>query len=471
MAASLQFDRGTVILRGVGDLARDLPGVLWDERVGAWRAPAFRRPALVDALSARGVSVEPGGGATALTGTWARFDLRPYQAAALEAWLVGGRRGLIVLPTGAGKTRVALAALAHSGLSALVLTPTIALLDQWRAQLTAAYSGPIGQIGDGARRVEPLCVATFEGAYRRMETIGDRFELLVVDEVHHFGAGVRAEALEMSIAARRLGLTATAPTDDAQQRRLDQLVGPIVAHRSVADLSGEYLAPLTRVTVAVELTPDERFAYAARHRVYEDFAGEARRRIPRADYRELVRFGMKSEAGRRALRAWRELRAILAYCTEKRAALGRLLARHADARVLVFCADNQAAYAIAREHLLMPITCDIGADERAAAFARFARGELRGLVSARVLNEGIDLPSADVAIVVSAALGEREHVQRVGRVLRPGEGKEALLYELVAANTLELGWARRRSRGLDPRGHVRVRAARTSDHPALARTW
>jgi len=118
--------------------------------------------------------------------------------------------------------------------------------------------------------------------------------------------------------------------------------------------------------------------------------------------------------------------------------LGRLLDRHHGARVLVFCADNAAAYAIARQHLLMPITCDIGREERARMLERFAAGELRGLVSARGLNEGIDLPSAEVAIVVSAALGEREHVQRVGRILRPGEGKEALLYELIARDTIEV---------------------------------
>jgi superfamily II DNA or RNA helicase len=115
---------------------------------------------------------------------------------------------------------------------------------------------------------------------------------------------------------------------------------------------------------------------------------------------------------------------------------------------LVFTADNDTAYAIARAHLVMPLTCDIGRQERDDVLERFRGGELRTLVSARVLNEGLDVPDADVAVIVGGALGEREHVQRVGRLLRPSAGKRAVVYELVARNTLEVGQARRRRRGL-----------------------
>jgi superfamily II DNA or RNA helicase len=73
---------------------------------------------------------------------------------------------------------------------------------------------------------------------------------------------------------------------------------------------------------------------------------------------------------------------------------------------------------------------------------------LRTLVSARVLNEGIDVPDADVAIIVGGTLGEREHVQRVGRLLRPGVGKRATVYELVTMATSEVRRAFDRRRGL-----------------------
>ena len=111
-------------------------------------------------------------------------------------------------------------------------------------------------------------------------------------------------------------------------------------------------------------------------------------------------------------------------------------------------ADNQTAYAIAREHLIMPLTCDIGRAERQEALARFQSGALRALVSAQVLNEGIDVPDAEVGIVVAGRLGEREHLQRIGRLLRPGEGKRALVYELVVERSSEARQAQRRGESL-----------------------
>ena len=125
-----------------------------------------------------------------------------------------------------------------------------------------------------------------------------------------------------------------------------------------------------------------------------------------------------------------------------------LLARHRESKVLVFTADNAAAYAIAREHLIMPITCEIGRRERERALSAFREGKLRALVSARVLNEGIDVPDADVAIIAGGTFGEREHVQRVGRLLRPSPGKRATVYELVTLATSEARRAAQRRRAL-----------------------
>ena len=113
---------------------------------------------------------------------------------------------------------------------------------------------------------------------------------------------------------------------------------------------------------------------------------------------------------------------------------------------------------MAREYLVMPLTCDIGRKERTSALERFRCGVLRALVSARVLNEGVDVPDAEVGIVVAGRLGEWEHVQRVGRILRPGEGKRALVYELVVRATAEVGQS---ARG------VRFSQARHCDRPAF----
>ena len=99
-----------------------------------------------------------------------------------------------------------------------------------------AYTGPIGCLGDGSHEVRDITVATFESAYRWMERIGNRFDLLIIDEMHHFGIGCRDEALEMSIADMRLGLTATPPSNEPAITQLRNLIGPVVFNMSIDDI-------------------------------------------------------------------------------------------------------------------------------------------------------------------------------------------------------------------------------------------
>lgn len=447
----LQFDRGTILLvepREGLDVAA-APGVLWDPRVQMHRAPARSYPALrrwlVEAHASFddiAIALEP------MLDAWTAVELRPYQESALAAWELGGRRGILALPTGSGKTRVALAAIARSGLSALCLVPTRVLLHQWLTEVSAVYRAPVGCYGDGVHRLAPLTVATFESAYRHMDQLGDRFALLIVDEVHHFGGGLRDEALEMAVAEARLGLTATPPRGAAVVARLAELVGPTVFELAVSDLAGGYLASFDAITLHLDLTPEERSAYTSLSAIFTSAYREFRRAAPEAVWADFAQHAAGTSEGRRALAAWRQARRLVAYTLTKRRAVQALLQRHRASRVLIFTADNETAYAIAREHLVMPLTCDIGRQERDDTLQRFRQGELRTLVSARVLNEGLDVPDADVAVIVGGALGEREHVQRVGRLLRPSEGKRAVVYELVTRNTVEVGQSRRRRQGL-----------------------
>ena len=452
-AVRLLFDRGTILLLETSEAIdlSDLPGVLWDPRVRALRAPARHHAAIRDALARRGIrytdqvlrtadAVEP----------WADVPLRPYQDAAHWAWLEASRRGVVVLPTGSGKTRLAIAAMCRARQPSLVLVPTRVLLAQWVREISSAFGGPVGCLGDGERRIEPITVATFESGWRHMDRLGNRFDLLIVDEAHHFGSGIRDEALELCAASARLGLTATPPSGSAADR-IEELIGPTVFELSVGDLTGRYLAPFELVTLTLDLDPAERLAWTRAVAAFRPVLRTFMRDNPGADWIEFAKAAWKTEEGRRALAAFRESRALLAFPSAKRAALRSLLARHASARILVFTSDNATAYAVSREHLLMPITCDIGRAERAAALERFRRGELRALVSARVLNEGIDVPDADVAVVVAGTQGEREHVQRIGRLLRPQDGKTAIVYELVMRGTSEIAQARRRREGLAPR--------------------
>jgi superfamily II DNA or RNA helicase len=448
----LLFDHGTLVLAEAPELKPGrVPGLTWDPRVGLARAPAWRYSEVCAALRHALPPLRDEVAPTTLPrpASWGELALRPYQRAALLSWELSGRRGTVVLPTGSGKTQVALAALRESAARALCLVPTRALLEQWTVALSKVYRGKVGCLGDGRRDLQAITVSTFESAYRLMPRIGGQFELLVVDEAHHFGSGARDEALEMSIATQRLGLTATPPSEPALSRLAD-LIGPTVYQLGIADLTGKWLSEFDLVTVQLGLNPAESAAYARDRRAFSQYQRRVRSSDPQATWQDFASQAAQSPEGRAALQAWRRNRDLLHFTEAKADAVGVLLARHRDCRVLIFTADNRAAYGIAREHLIMPITCEISRAEREFALTAFRTGKLRCLVSARVLNEGIDVPAADVAIIVSGTQGQREHVQRVGRLLRPMPGKRALIYQLATRSTPELWRAIERRHALAP---------------------
>jgi superfamily II DNA or RNA helicase len=448
----LVFDRGTIVLVGPtrpSDYA-DLPGALWDPRIAATRCPARFHQSLVAELHRRNVRFldEVAEHATnALTKDLGPVELRPYQESALTAWELAGRRGTAVLPTGAGKTRLAIAAIVRAGLATLCLVPTRVLLDQWARAIQDILGIVPGRLGDGEHRIDTLTVATFESAWRHMYHLGNRFSLLVVDEVHHFGCGLHDEALDMCIAPLRLGLTATQPRGQPASK-LAELVGPTVYELRVDQLTGEFLAPFDTVVLHLDLTPTERAYYDELMSTFRDTMRVFRRFHPNASWDEFAKAAAQTDAGRRAIAAWRRARKLLAFPAAKRAMVDTLLKRHRTARTIVFTADNPTAYAISRTHLIMPFTCDIKRSERDRALALFKEGKLRALVSAQVLNEGLDVPDAEVGIIVAGSKGEREYVQRVGRLLRPRPGKRALVYELVVRATSEIGQAHKRRQAL-----------------------
>ncbi|MEO8701944.1 MAG: DEAD/DEAH box helicase family protein [Kofleriaceae bacterium] len=443
----IRFDRGTLVLEPESseEDPSQFPGATWDERSRAWRVPAERHDEVLVRMA--DVGVRPADNVTPerLGNEWSLPELRWYQQAAIQRWETAGRRGVIALPTGSGKTLVALAAIARVGAAALCLVPTRVLLDQWATALAACWPHPIGRLGDGDYQVAPITVATYASATTWAPRIGDRFGLVVVDEAHHVGAWCPSEIFEMLAAPARLGLTATPPPPGGA---LGARIGPVVYSLPVDALTGSALSDFDLVTVPVELERAERDRYhILRSRFATVYAGLARA-LPGLSWSEFVRSASKSVDGRRALEAWRSYRSLLAYPEGKRAALHELLQRHAGARTLVFTPDNTTAYAIARELLVVPITHEIIRSERTLMLDRFKTGEISVLVSSQVLDEGFDIPDADVAIIVGGSASSRRHVQRVGRVLRPRPDKRAVVYELEVQETTEAGYVQRRRAGL-----------------------
>ena len=145
----------------------------------------------------------------------------------------------------------------------------------------------------------------------------------------------------------------------------------------------------------------------------------------------------RSPEGRRAFLAYRTQRQISLASEGKLAVLEGLLRQHARDRVLIFTNDNDTVYTISRTFLIPALTHQTDLKERREHLARFNDGQYPALVTSRVLNEGVNIPAANVAIVLSGTASVREHVQRLGRVLRRQEGKRATLYEVITRGTAE----------------------------------
>ena len=265
----------------------------------------------------------------------------------------------------------------------------------------------------------------------------------------------------MAIAPFRLGLTATPERADGADDNLERLVGPIVYRREAHELAGEYLADYQIVRINVRLSPEERARYEDERAVFRRFLGEKRIDLSTLDgWRHFIALSARSEQGRRAMMAYRESKRIALGTDAKLRVLTALLGRHRRDRTLIFTAENEMVYRISEQFLIPAITHQTGIKERREWLEAFNRGDVLALATSKVLNEGVNIPAASVAVVLSGSGSEREHIQRLGRILRKQPEKEAVLYEVVTSETTEENISSRRSSG-EQFAHARADSPQT----------
>jgi superfamily II DNA or RNA helicase len=388
------------------------------------------------------------------------FEMEPYphQQEALLAWKLAGRRGVVVLPTAAGKTYLAQLAMQSTPRSTLIVVPTLDLMHQWYAQLEAAFPDvEVGLLGGGSRDRTPILIATYDSATIHAESLGNQYGLLIFDECHHLPTDFYRAIAEYAIAPYRLGLTATPERTDGRHNDLDGLIGQQVYRKSPDDLAGLALAEHKVVQIKVKLSHQERDRYDACLKLRNDFLRESNIYLSSLDgWQRFVQASAGSQQGRRAMLAHRESKEIALGTEGKLRVLADLVAKHYPERILVFTNDNATVYRISQELLIPAITHHTPVKERHEILQRFREGDYKILVASHVLNEGVDVPDARVAIILSGTGSEREYVQRLGRVLRKGtdQNKLAILYEVVAENTSEEGTSQRR-RGSSGKGKAK----------------
>lgn len=452
----LQFDYGTLLIKLPSDwrqrsdlvqLFSNSPHWKWDSRVGTYRAPAHILYSFLAQIEALSLSCDQiiTNQLTPLKISAAPLELRPYQEQAFNLWNLNRRKGVVVLPTGAGKTRLALHTILSIKVKTLILVPTRVLLYQWRDEIKARLQLTPGILGDGHKQVAPITVATYESAIRSIGMIGDQFQLVVVDEAHHFLSGERIELLEMLCAPFYLSLSATFSYSLDTHDRIKNLMGSIVFEMNLEELKGTVLAPFQKFVILINLSPVERQIYSGFIQHFRETIEKLKHTYPLLNSKELFQVLGRSSNGKKALINLRAARHIVSQCEEKIKRLSELLLRFSHRQILIFTADAETTLKISKALLIFPILAETSKGERERGIKLFIEGTISTLVTCRVLNEGFDVPSADMAIIVGGTHGEREHIQRMGRVLRSAPGKSALIYELVCKDSLEINQWRKRN--------------------------
>jgi len=360
--------------------------------------------------------------------------LRDYQLEAVDALLgeaaLDGGSGVVVLPCGAGKTWVGMAALTRLKCETLILTPNSVSVSQWISELlknTTLTEDEVGEYTGQAKKVRPVTVATYqvlthrrskEQDYPHLQLFVNRdWGLIIYDEVHLLPAPVFRITAEIQ-ATRRLGLTATLVREDGREGDAFALIGPKCYEIPWKTMESKgWIAQAACTEVRVPLDPQTAMSYSAapkrsRHRI----AGENPRKT------EVVK---------------------------------ALLRRHRGIPTLIIGQYLDQLHELSRELSLPLITGEMPHRSRKRFFERFNDGEIDVLLVSKVANFAIDLPDASIAIQVSGSYGSRqEEAQRLGRILRPKKsGREATFYSLVSDGTDEVEFSRNRARFLLEQGY------------------
>ncbi len=355
------------------------------------------------------------------------WHLRPYQEEAVQTFM-RGESGVVVLPCGAGKTIVGAATMAQVSTTTLILVTNSVSAKQWKAELlrrTSLTEDEIGEYSGAVKEIRPVTIATYQvlttrrkGSYLHLELLDARdWGLVIYDEVHLLPAPVFRLTAGLQ-ARRRLGLTATLVREDGREDEVFSLIGPKQFEVPWKEIEAAgYIATAHCEEVRVRLDRSTRVAYASAE-------GEDRYRLA-------------------------------ATSDVKLPVVRRLVENHRDQQVLVIGQYLDQLEELGEELNAPVLTGKTGEAERERLYEAFRTGEIKVLVVSKVANFSVDLPEASVAIQVSGSFGSRqEEAQRLGRILRPKETRQAAsFYTVVAAETVDEQFAAHRRRFLTEQGY------------------
>lgn len=367
-----------------------------------------------------------------------KYDLREWQKAAIHEWRAHQRRGIVEVVTGGGKTVFAEACLLDAvgefaGLRTIIIVPTVALLDQWYVALQEELGVSPGDIAvfSGAKKPKPAAInlAVINTARKlapKLSANGDW--MLVVDECHRSGSPKNLEALRGNYRFS-LGLSATPERqyDDALNQAIIPALGPVIYRYDLPQARKDrVVTPFSLRNVEVELLPDEEREYK---RITRRIIAKMRGRPEPEDGKDVPQ-DVAALLQKRAR--------VVSRATMRIPVAVHLADRHKGQRLMVFHEAKDAATKIvellrARGHSATIYHTGITPVIRRSNLRLYRRGVFDVIASCRALDEGINVPETQVAIVASATATTRQRIQRLGRVLRPSPGKDgAVIYTIYA---------------------------------------
>jgi superfamily II DNA or RNA helicase len=470
----LSYHSGTILIRGIAHI----PFATIDPRTNLLRAAALHYTDILDYLKQSGIEyvdniLDPipsphmnlddsnhnnnDNNTNNNNNNYAFLPLRDYQQMAIDNWIKATMRGCIVLPTGSGKTILGIKAIEKVNSASLVIVPTIDLMDQWTSILSKYFKNvKIGKLGGGSDSIESITISTYDSAYLRASSLGNKFSLVIFDEVHHLAApGYRSIAEQMA-SPFRLGLTATIEREDGMHTELPKLVGGIVFEISPKELADrKHLALYEIERRQVQMLPEEVAKYKQHYDNYHACLEKLGFRFPLA-FEKLVMLSAKNKVAREALLSRNKAIGIALNSKSKIEELREILAENKGVKTIIFTQHNSLVYEISNIFLIPYITYKTSKEERQDVLKGFREGRYNAIVTSKVLDEGVDIPDAELGIILSGTGSAREFIQRLGRLLRPkfDINKKAKLIEIISAETREIETSIKRKKSLHNEGII-----------------
>src|SRR6476661_3011627 len=450
LKTSLSYHGGTVIIKGLAHI----PFATVDPRTNLLRALALHYSSIICYLKENDIDYNDSVLDLLPSPLFVTTDvsLREYQKKALEKWSKAGMKGCIVLPTGSGKTIIGIKAIERVNSATLMVVPTLDLMEQWTEILSKHFpNGKIGNLGGGTDDIQAITVATYDSAYLRAAGIGNKFSLIVFDEVHHLAApGYRSIAEQMA-APYRLGLTATIEREDNLHKDFPKLVGGVVFQAHPSELAkNKHLASYEIERRQVEMTAEEKREYQRNFGTYQVCLKKLGIKMNyQGSFQRLIKMSGRSKVAREAILARNKAMDIALNSKTKMEACKEILTENKGLKTIIFTQHNSLVHEISDRFLIPLITHKTGKEEREDALTGFKEGRYLAIVTSKVLDEGVDVPDAEVGIIVSGTGSGREFIQRLGRLLRPKTDttKKAKLIEIISSDTHEIRTSNRRKRG------------------------